>query len=137
MYAGYKIDVLMGRKDVDILQAVQEDHLDDSYIFTAEQGFNVAVSLVSHLGIIDPSYARLRFMKYEFFLSEDGEPTFAWYELESHQCTQEELGLSGTDHKFWPPKKSQENILQNFGSSFLCLNQSDLRIQGSWASENT
>ena len=72
VYAGYKIDVLVGRKDVDILQAVQEGHLDDSYIFTGEQGLNVAVTLISEQGSIDPSYGRLRFMKHEFSLTEDG-----------------------------------------------------------------
>ena len=43
-YAGYKVSVLEGRKAVDILQAIHEDHFDGSYVFGAEQGLNFAVA---------------------------------------------------------------------------------------------
>ena len=75
-------------------------------------------------------------MKYDFRLLEDGQRKDDWYELESHQCTREELGLEGSDHKFWPAKKSQENTLEALSSFLFCLDASDLRLQGSWTSEN-
>ena len=44
-YAGYKASILEGKKKVDIVQAVQENYFDDSYVFGAEQGLNLAVAL--------------------------------------------------------------------------------------------
>ena len=35
-YAGYKLDILVSRRDVDILKAVLEDAIDDDYIFDAQ-----------------------------------------------------------------------------------------------------
>ena len=35
-FAGYKFDILVNRRDVDILQAVKEDAIDDNYIFDAK-----------------------------------------------------------------------------------------------------
>ena len=34
-YAGYKTWILEGRKSVNILQAVKEDHFDDTYTFSS------------------------------------------------------------------------------------------------------
>ena len=34
-YAGYKVFILEGKKKIDIIQAVQEDYFDDSYVFSA------------------------------------------------------------------------------------------------------
>ena len=35
-YAGYKVSVLEGKKSIDIIQAVVENHFDDTYKFTHE-----------------------------------------------------------------------------------------------------
>ena len=35
VYTGYKISILNGKKSIDIIQAVKENHFDDSHIFTA------------------------------------------------------------------------------------------------------
>ena len=37
-YTGYKISILTGKKDIDIVQAVKENHFDYSHIFGAAQG---------------------------------------------------------------------------------------------------
>ena len=47
MYAGYKISVLEGKMSIDIVQAVKENHFDDSHIFSAEQGLNIAFAVFS------------------------------------------------------------------------------------------
>ena len=36
IYAGYKVSILEGKKNVDIIQAVKENHFDNDYVFGAE-----------------------------------------------------------------------------------------------------
>ena len=45
MYTGYKISVLEGKKSIDIVQAVKENHFDDSHVFSSQQGLNIAVAV--------------------------------------------------------------------------------------------
>ena len=68
MYAGYKISLLEGRKSIDIVQAVKENHFDDTYVFTGEQGLNIAVAVFSTRDLsthqpIDPSYGSISIRK--------------------------------------------------------------------------
>ena len=71
-YGGYKASILEGRKSVDILSAVQEDHYDEEFVFSGEQGFNVAVAVVDpfaspdQLEQVDPSYGRIVFSTLEW-----------------------------------------------------------------------
>ena len=65
-YAGYKASVLERKQSVDILTAVVEDYYDDSYVFGADQGFNIAVYVVNPFDpttfqALDPTYGRVRF----------------------------------------------------------------------------
>ena len=46
IYTGYKISILQGKKDIDIVQAVKENHFDSSHVFGAEQGLNLAVAVI-------------------------------------------------------------------------------------------
>ena len=45
IFTGYKISVLQGKKSIDIVQAVLENHFDDSYVFSADQGLKIAVAV--------------------------------------------------------------------------------------------
>ena len=47
IYTGYKLSILEGKKDIDIVQAVKEDHFDESHMFGAAQGLNVAVAVLN------------------------------------------------------------------------------------------
>ena len=49
-YAGYKVSILEGRKSIDIVTALRENHFDDSHVFSGEQGLNIAVA------VFNPSY---------------------------------------------------------------------------------
>ena len=64
IYTGYKISILEGKKDIDIVQAVKENHFDNSHVFGAENGLNLAAAVVdlydrSQPELIDPSYGRV------------------------------------------------------------------------------
>ena len=73
MYSGYKLSILEGRKSIDIVQAVKENHFDANSVFSAKQGLNIAVAVTDSVdtndwGPIDPSYGSLVFgiHKHEF-----------------------------------------------------------------------
>ena len=46
-FAYYKIRILLQKTNIDILAAVTKDHYDDSYIFEANQGLNIAVAVIN------------------------------------------------------------------------------------------
>ena len=102
---GYKISILEGRKSVDVLSVKSDNHYNDSYIFGADQGLNVALATA---GPIDKSYGNIKFIKVSWFLNEeDGSYRDEIIELESHACTSEELSS-----EFFPIHKSQERHLK-------------------------
>lgn len=47
VYAYLKIDVLIEKKDVDIMRTVNDYHFADDEVFGYEEGFNVAVALTA------------------------------------------------------------------------------------------
>ena len=113
VYAGYKISILEGKKSIDIIQTVKENQFSDEDVFGANQGLNIAVGVFnpwdSHtLEPIDPSYGTIDFINHIWRVNEEnGKFEADYYYLETHTCSQEELGLSGGNDKqgFWPINK--------------------------------
>ena len=48
LYTGQKLEFLIYRKGVDIITNVVESHFDESYRFTAEEGFNIAIGFTAY-----------------------------------------------------------------------------------------
>ena len=85
--------------------------------------------------MIDPRYGKIFFTAYSFGLNEEGNyEVFSAKELQSHQCSLEELGLAGTDHKFFPISQKQRRSLQAMAGAFVCVDQSELEVAGSTSS---
>ena len=102
-YAGYKVSILEGKKSIDIVQAVVENYFDDEYIFDAGQGLNFAVGVLNPfdpetIKPLDPSFGRIRVTKLDWGADENNSFRNTLTELETHMCSSEELGLSGTNH---------------------------------------
>lgn len=75
VYTGYKVDILLEKGSVDILESVQLNYFDNNYVFDAGQGFKVAAAVVDPFNLrsepeIDPTYGRIRFSTYEWWLDE-------------------------------------------------------------------
>ena len=72
VYAGYKFSILEGRKSIDIIQAVLENHFDESHIFGGKQGLNIAVGVMDHstslIEHMDPTFASFVFKRVTFEL---------------------------------------------------------------------
>ena len=59
------MEVLVSRKDVDVLSTVNDLHFTENDVFTAENGFRVAVAFSEYnneqVWELDPTYATLEF----------------------------------------------------------------------------
>ena len=82
MYSIQKMEVLMSKKDVDILSTIKESCFDESKIFDHEDRFNVAVAFTAYDNerewILDPSYGSLIFYDYSWGPSSD-EDDETWF----------------------------------------------------------
>ena len=76
-YAYLKIDVLIEKKDVDIMRTVNDYHFADDEVFGYEEGMNVAVALTAwdynEDYLLDSTYGELVFYKYSWGDRSDGE----------------------------------------------------------------
>ena len=65
IYAYFKFEVLLHKKDVNILSAVKDLHYDDDFIFDYSKGIRIAIALTAFDDerdwILDPSYGELVF----------------------------------------------------------------------------
>ena len=64
-FAILKGDILINKKDIDIITAVEKNYYDEADRFTAENGFNIAVGFTNYDGkegyILTPDYGELVF----------------------------------------------------------------------------
>ena len=133
-YTYQKVDILINKKDVAILSSLYDSYFDSSDQFSSEQGFNLAVALQKDL---DPSIARFIFRRYEWGYDSDGELYKNIFEIESHVCTREELGLSQgkTKSKFMPIHEKSRLTLYQYAEKFLCVEPEELTISGEYNSD--
>ena len=78
VYTYYKFDIMLGKKDVDIISAVKENYFKPEYTFGAKQGFNIAVAVLnpydpSSYKQLDRSYGHVRFKKFSWGPNDKGE----------------------------------------------------------------
>ena len=75
------------------------DHLADDYIFSHDQGLNLAIAFTNFDNIIEPildkSYGELIFNAYVWGKDDQGEYFDKQDLIPSHSCTDEELGFKG------------------------------------------
>ena len=82
---------------------------------------------------LDPSIAQMEFYVEEWGKDEEGQVYNYERTIDSHSCTQEELGLIGEKSKFYP--YSQLNIEQEvdrYWKKFLCIDEEEMHIYGSY-----
>ena len=92
----------------DIITAINEEHYDETLNFTETQGLSFAFALQ---GKPDISYAEI-----QYYVSEwdyDGAKGHKFYKIDSHNCTREELGLTGDHSKFKPIRERSKAVLES------------------------
>ena len=88
---------------------------------------------------LDPSVGRLEFTRFVWGVGEDGKYFIDPYEIKSHPCTREELGLDNqkgqSSSNFMPIHKLSSGALEQFAGKFMCMDIEQLTIAGSYSSD--
>ena len=83
-------------------------------------------------GKIDISYAEIKYFVSEWNYEDSANSINLFYEIESHNCTAEELGLTGDHTKIMPLREASKmgdySLYDTL--SFVCLNSDDMHIHG-------
>ena len=115
-YVYLKADVLIAKKDVDVLSTVNDLFFTYEDVISYENGFNFAVAFTAYDNdeepILDPSYGEIVFNHFKW--GTDAEENY-FYERarinSTHTCTPEELGLDtqSNETNFLPIRKENKN----------------------------
>ena len=106
-----------------------------NYTFGADQGLNMAVAVIGDGeafetpdGSLDPTYAEIRAIAYVW--NPDDEDHIA---IETHHCTEEELGLSKIpeNSSFMKIKEDDDpEYIEQFKDDFMCIDNEKMNISG-------
>lgn len=97
-FAYLKADVLINKKDVDILSTSNDSFFTPDDVIKFSKGFNIAAAFSAFDSetedILDPTYGEIAFMHYAWGVQEDGTYASGRKKIESQRkCSREELGL--------------------------------------------
>ena len=77
MFAVLKFEVLINKKDVDIMSTINDNYFTPNDKITSANGLNIAVAFTKYDSdtedILDPTYGEIVFMRYFWGTQEDGE----------------------------------------------------------------
>ena len=139
-YSYIKMEVLLLRKDVDIISAINEYHYSEDYKFSYKQGINVAVAFTAYDNetewILDPSYGTLEFKTYWWGEQEDS-TYLGGRDLKktTHNCTREELGLDDPKNaSFMPIHSKSLSFVESYYRKMICIDKSELVVNGNFDS---
>ena len=105
-----------------------QDYFDENDEFSAQNGLEFAVSFVStsaRSNSIDPRYGKITIVKVTY----DSKNEDKWELIQSHDCTESELGFNQESTKIMPFKKTK-GYVENL--KYKCIDSSDTKISGSW-----
>lgn len=96
LFAYQKADVLVLKKDVDILSTINDMAFDPDYVFNYEMGFNIAMAFTAYDSnpeeILVPEIGEIKFNHFSWGAVEDG-ISAGRTRIPHHNCSPEELGL--------------------------------------------
>ena len=145
------MDVLIEKKDVDVLSATKDLYYSADDKFTYSNGLNIAVAFTEYNSNeeweLDPAYGSLVFNSYSWGPDENGVVSTTRAELPSHVCNKEELGLLTTDGgkklsdlkdqgtaQFFKTHPNSEDYPKMYQKKFLCVDKESLEIYGDFSS---
>ena len=121
LFTALKADVLIQKKDVDILSTVYDRYFTQEDVFTYQNGFNVAAAFTKFNSdteyLLDPTYGELVFQHYYWGLQQDGQYKSGRERINSmHNCTREELGMESdkTKAKFQPAYVDNQDLIETY-----------------------
>ena len=133
LYTAQKLEILIMKKDDRIFLTELPYFYDDSETITGSDKFNVDFGLVTHNQKVSP----LEFNVWltEIYFDEDQKYSLNRTSLCFHKCSEEELGLSGSNSSFFAMNEQELKVLQTYSNSIMCLDDPSLiEIRGDWNS---
>ena len=150
IFALQKADILINKKDVDILSTVNDKYFDADHVFNHENGFAFAAAFTGYDGnsepILEPEYGEIVFNHYIWGPQPDGSYTSERKRIQSHTCTSEELGLADDDDDgdhdqrkrknplFLPVYPSSYDEVKFYSKKMQCASREDYMIYGDFNS---
>ena len=132
-YGIYKCNLVLNNESFNMNSTVREGFFTSDKKFNYDNGFAFAITLWNDL---DPSIGNLVITSDEWNNSESGEKFYRNTELQTHICTDEELGLSesedGSPPVFFPIRAGQANDIKKKAGKLLCIDKDEMRIHGSF-----
>ena len=116
-YTSLKVDNLLRRSQIDIIEAVNENFYEETKQIGAKQGFNFAVALTG-FNNLDPRIGWFEFIAAEFDIEAEEEIDVQKEKtLKYHTCSDEELGngIRTDKTKMLPLKTKTQEIINKYG----------------------
>ena len=103
LYTVQKMEVLMAKKDVDVLSATKDLFYSSEDKFSYKNGFNIAVAFTEYNTVkeweLPKEYGTLVINSFSWGTESNGNFFVKRLQLPTHTCSKEELGLLLTDNK--------------------------------------
>ena len=119
-----------------MVTTTRENYYSEEDEFTANSGFAFAIVLWNDL---DPSIGELEVVSDEWGFDETtGEDFWRVTPLETHICSDEELGLSEDSNVrplFMPSNKKFTGNLDSYRGKIICIDREELRLRGEYNSD--
>ena len=139
-YAYRKADVLIARKDVDILSTINDQAFTQHDIFSYENGLNIAVAFTAYDGdpvtLLDPTIGQVVFNHFYWGPQDDGTFGSERIPIKSHTCSRVELGLDQDEEgsRFLPIYETSKQEVEFYHRKFQCVDKEDLFLHGDYNS---
>ena len=106
-YTAFKMSIMINRNDNVMTSIINEFHYDSDYVMDRSKYLNFAIALSGfdkeQENILDPSIAEIKFEAHEWEFDAVGNIDYGFrISLESHVCSRDELGLNGSNGRFFP-----------------------------------
>ena len=142
VYSYQKADVLIAKKDVDILSTINDGAFDSDFIFDYDSGLNFAFAFTAYDSnpepILNETIGRLQFNHFRWGADNDeGVYKVERNKIDSqHTCTGEELGLEGdrANAKFLPVFPNSKAEVEFYQKKLQCIDEEDLYLYGDFNS---
>lgn len=142
MYSVQKFEILMNRRDVDLLAETTFNALTEADQFDYSNGFKIAAAFINYDNetalFDDPTVGELAFYHYGWSRNPDGSSFAGRNKLKSHKCSRAELGLELKEDEtlMFPIQANFKKDFEVYHSQFLCVDREDLHIFGDYNTQS-
>lgn len=138
-YSFTMFNKLIDKSKADIVSFQIENAVPNDEKFSSDEGFYLAAALTEYNKDPEPTedrrYGQLTFSHYAWNFDSSSDQINGYVPIESHQCSDIELGFNRTDEtKLYPVKESMLDEVRSFKKKFKCIDTEDLVIWGDYNS---